>query len=108
MEKAKEEMKKSKYYDQLEKYPIKITWSPDVAEEEKISLLLQANAAELGIKVEILKKQWGQIIADAQTKETTPHGSIMFVGTHYPEAGSMLKSRYHSSTAGTWEQQEWL
>jgi len=108
MEKAKEEIQKSKYYDQLDKYPIQISWSADVAEEEKISLLLQANAAELGIKVEIQKKQWGQIIADAQTKETTPHGSIMFVGTHYPEAGSMLKSRYHSSTAGTWEQQEWL
>ncbi|MGE5485014.1 MAG: ABC transporter substrate-binding protein [Ignavibacteriales bacterium] len=108
MQKAQEELKQSKYYGQLDKYPVSISWSAGVAEEEKVALLFQANAAELGIKVEILKKQWGQIIADSQKKETTPNGSLMFVGTHYPEAGSMLKSRYHSSTAGTWEQQEWL
>ncbi|NLS44296.1 MAG: ABC transporter substrate-binding protein [Firmicutes bacterium] len=108
LEKAQEELRKSKYYNERSKYPVAVSWSADVPEEEKIALLLQANAAKLGIEIEIQKRQWGQIIAAAQTKETTPHGSVMFVGTHYPEAGSMLKSRYHSSTCGTWEQQEWL
>ncbi|GAJ08194.1 unnamed protein product, partial [marine sediment metagenome] len=27
---------------------------------------------------------------------------------HYAEAGSMLESRYHSRSCGTWEQGEWL
>lgn len=108
LEKAKAELQKSQYCNQLKKYPVMISWCAAVPEEEKVALLFQANAAQLGIKVEIQKKQWGQIIADAQTLQTTPHASIMFVGTHYPEAGSMLKSRYHSSTCGGYEQQEWL
>ncbi|NLS44646.1 MAG: ABC transporter substrate-binding protein [Firmicutes bacterium] len=108
LEKAKEELKKSRYYNDLNKYPVEIAWVAEVPEEEKIALLFQANAAQIGVKVEIRKKQWGQVIADAQSVETTSHGNVMFVGLHYPEAGSMLKSRYHSSTCGSYEQQEWL
>ncbi len=40
--------------------------------------------------------------------ETTPNGAIIFVAPHYAEAGSMLESRYNSSSCGTWEQGEWL
>ena len=108
LQKAKEELKKSKYYDQLNKYPVELSWIAEVPEEEKIALLLQANAAQLGIKVEIQKKQWGQVIADAQTPETTANGTVMFIGLHYPDAGCMLQPRYHSSTCGGWEQMEWL
>ncbi|NLS45220.1 MAG: ABC transporter substrate-binding protein [Firmicutes bacterium] len=108
LEKAKEELAKSKYYDQLSKYPVELAWIAEVPEEEKIALLFQANAADIGVKVDIQKKQWGQVIADAMRPETTTNATTMFVGLHYPEAGSLLKSRYHSSTCGGWEQMEWL
>jgi peptide/nickel transport system substrate-binding protein len=32
----------------------------------------------------------------------------VFVAPHYAEAGSILDSRYHSRSAPTWEQNEWL
>jgi len=108
LDKAVEELKKSKYYNQLDKYPVELSWIAEVPEEEKIALLLQANAAKIGVKVEIWKKQWGHVIADAMRPETTANATIMFVGLHFPEAGSLLKSRYHSSSCGGWEQMEWL
>ncbi|MEW6398005.1 MAG: ABC transporter substrate-binding protein [Bacillota bacterium] len=108
LEKAREELKKSKYYGKLDKYPVTVIWCAEVPEEEKVALLFQANAAELGIKVEVVKKPWGSMIADAQKADTTGNATLIFVAAHYPEAGSILKSRYHSSTCGTWEQCEWL
>jgi peptide/nickel transport system substrate-binding protein len=49
-EKAEEELEKSKYWGKLDQYPITLAWSSDVPDEEKLALLLQANAAELGNK----------------------------------------------------------
>ncbi len=108
LEKAKEELKKSKYYGKLDQYPVSLSWCAEAPEEEKLALLIQANAAELGIKIEITKKPFGSMMADAQKMETTPNASLVFVAPHYNEAGSMLMSRYHSSSCGTWEQMEWL
>jgi len=85
-----------------------MTWCAEVPDEEKIALLFQANCAELGINVEITKKPFGAMIADAQTVETTPNASIVFVAPSYIEAGGMLKTRYHSISTGTWEQMEWV
>ena len=108
LEKAKEELKLSKYYDNLNDYPVTMVWVAEVPDMEKIALLFQANCTELGIKVEVTKKPFGAVIADAQTVETTPNASGVFVAPSYIEAGGMIKTRYHSSTIGTWEQMEWL
>ena len=108
LEKAKEELKLSEYADKLKDYPVTLNWCAEAPEEEKVALLIQANCAELGIKVEITKKPFGAMIADAQTVDTTPNASLVFVAPSYIEAGGMLKTRYHSSSTGTWEQMEWL
>lgn len=107
LEKAKEEMAKSKYAGQ-ENIPFSLSWCAEVPDEEKVALLLQVNAADIGIDVEIFKKPFGSMIDDAQTVETTPNGSIVYVAAHYNEAGSILETRYHSKSQGTWEQCEWL
>jgi len=98
LEKAKEEMAKSAYAGK-ENIPFTLSWCAEVPDEEKVALLFQVNAAEIGIDVEIFKKPFGLMIDDAQTVKTTPNGS---------EAGSMLDTRYHSKSQGTWEQCEWL
>ena len=108
LEKARAELAQSKYADKLDQYPVTLSWCAEAPEEEKVALLFQANAAELGIKVEITKKPFGSMIADAQSPETTPNASLIFVASHYAEAGAMLMSRYHSSNCGSWEQCEWL
>ena len=106
MAKAKEYLAKSKYAG--EEITLNLTWCAEVPEQEKIALLLQSNLAELGIDLVITKKPFGAMIADAQTVETTPQISFVNFSAPYFEAGGMLKTRYHSSSCGTWEQMEWL
>jgi len=108
LDKAREELSKSKYADNPEMWAIDMSWCAEVPEQEKIALLLQANLAEIGIDMEITKNPFGAMIADAQTIETTPHASLVNVAPSYFEAGSMIKTRYHSSSTGSWEQMEWV
>lgn len=108
LDKALGELKQSKYYDQLDEYPIDLIWCAEVPDEEKVALLLQANAAEIGIKVNVVKTPWMKIIEEVATPDSTSHLYLIFVSPHYAEAGSMIQSKYHSSSCGTWEQTEWL
>ena len=108
LDKAREELEKSRYYDQLDDYPVVIGVNTDVPETEKVGLLLQAEAAKLGIDVVVQKLTWGKICELVATPETTPNGVTINVAPHYAEAGSMLQAKYHSSNTGTWEQAEWL
>ncbi|RIE16875.1 ABC transporter substrate-binding protein [Candidatus Cryosericum septentrionale] len=106
--KAQAELKQSKYYGKLAKYPFELDWVSEVPAEEKIALMVQANAAKIGIKVNITKVPWLSLIDLLAKPASTPNGSVIFVAAHYAEAGSMLESRYESSSTGTWEQGEWL
>ncbi|WP_236860231.1 ABC transporter substrate-binding protein [Candidatus Formimonas warabiya] len=108
VDKAKAELAQSKYADKLADYPVELVWIAEVPDEEKIALLFQANAAELGITVDIVKTPWLSFVDQVATKETTPNAATVFVSPSYNEAGSTLSSRYHSKSTGTWEQAEWL
>jgi len=107
LEKAKEEMAKSAYAGQ-KNIPFTLSWCAESPNEAKVALLFQVNAAEIGIDVEINKKPFAVMIDDAQTIETTPNGSIVYVSSSYNEAGSMLEKRYHSNSMGSADQTEWL
>lgn len=106
--KAKSELALSKYADKLDQYPITLSWAAEAPAEEKIALLFQADAAAIGIKVEITKKPFGSMIADATSQKTTPNISVVMVAPQYADAGAILTTRYSSASAGTWEQCEWL
>jgi peptide/nickel transport system substrate-binding protein len=106
--KAEAELMLSPYYGKLDKYPFELDWVSEVPAEEKIALMVQANAAKIGIKVNITKVPWLSLIDLLAKPATTPNGSVIFVAAHYAEAGSMLESRYESGSTGTWEQGEWL
>lgn len=108
VEKAKEYLAASKYADSYQDYKVEILCNADVPDMEKIALMLQAAAAQIGIKVEISKAPWVSIIDRVGAAETTPHMTIINSAPSYDEAGNYLESRYHSKTMGTWEQGEWL
>jgi len=108
LEKAKEELALSPYADKLEEYPVDLIWCAEVPDEEKVALLIQANAADIGIQVNVIKNPWMKIIEEVATPETTASMYLIFVSPHYAEAGSMIQSKYHSTSSGTWEQAEWL
>ncbi|GBC70706.1 putative D,D-dipeptide-binding periplasmic protein DdpA [Candidatus Calditenuaceae archaeon HR02] len=105
---AKEELMKSKYWGQLDKYPIEFWWIAEVPWEERVALLFKLNMEEIGLKVNVVKVPWLSVVEGMTKKETTPNAVSIFVIAHYAEAGSILTSRYHSAATGTWEQGEWL
>jgi len=107
IEKAKEELKKSKYFGKLDQFPIDVCYPAEWQAADKMALLFKSCAAKIGITVNIAKRPWTKMIADVSKSETTPHANILTVAPHYSEVGSFL-ARYHSSSCGTWEQTEWL
>jgi peptide/nickel transport system substrate-binding protein len=108
LEKAREELQQSRYFSELKDYPVEFHWIAEVPDEEKVALLFQANMAELGIQVNVVKVPWLSVVEEMASQETSPNIVSIFVAPHYPEAGSILESRYHSKSAATWEQNEWL
>jgi len=107
IERAKLELKQSKYYGHFDEYPMEAQWQDNIS-KMKYAMLLMSNADEIGLTVNVTETNWALLSEEIATIETAPHFLTMAdIGT-YPEAGSLLKARYHSITAGTWEQGEWL
>lgn len=108
LDKAREELEQCQYADDIGSYPIDVVWIAEVPAEEKWALLFQANMAEIGINVNVISNPWLSVVENTSALETSPHIVTIYVSTDLPEAGLMLQQRYHSSTANTWQQNEWL
>ena len=108
LDKAREELAQSPYADQLDQYPVEVHWCTEVPAEEKFALLFQANMAEIGIKVNIVSTPWMSMVEEGASQEASPHIQTTYVSADFPDAGSILKVRYHSDAAPTWSQNEWL
>ncbi|GHU49328.1 twin-arginine translocation pathway signal protein [Clostridia bacterium] len=108
LDKAKEEIALSAYANRLNEVAVDIAWIAEVPDEEKLALLIQANAQQVGLKVNVVKVPWSTYVDNVVSAETTPNAGVCFMAADYDEAGSMLYQRFHSDTAGTWQQIEWL
>jgi len=106
LDKAREELALSQY-DPAD-YEIELHWIAEVPDEEKVALMFMSNMAEIGINVKVVKVPWMSVVEEMGALETSPHIVTVFDSSHYPEAGSLIESRYHSTSAPTWEQNEWL
>jgi len=109
VEKAKAELAQSPYASQLDQYPIELWWNSVVPDQEKISLLLQSNCQEIGIKANITKSSWTLFVGAAANPDTTPHIFPVTFSSHtYPEAAEILYAMYYSNTRGTFWNMHWL
>lgn len=108
VEKAKAELSSSRYADDIADYPIEIHWISEVRDEEKFALLFQANMAEIGIEVKVVSSPWLSVVENTATPETSPDLVMIYIPSDMPEVGPLLNLKYHSSTAPTWSQNEWL
>lgn len=108
LDRAREELAQCAYADELDQHPVQIHWVSEVPAEEKFALLFQANMAEIGIPVDVVSVPWLTMVENTASQETSPHIATIYVSSALPEAGLMLKDRYDSSTAPTWQQNEWL
>lgn len=98
LNKAKAELALSRYRDSLGKYEVEVGWASEVPSEEKIALLMQSNAQEIGLKVRITKAPWLTWLDRTSKPNTTPHMLIRVQSSlSFPEAGALLD--YFSSTA---------
>jgi peptide/nickel transport system substrate-binding protein len=107
MEKAMEELQLSQYYDELDDIEIEIHWVAEVPAEERVALLFQSNMAELGINVKIVKEPWLSVVETMADQELSPNVVVVYNSVRFPEVGGDVM-RYHSESAPTWEQNEWL
>jgi len=108
LDKARAELAQSKYADSLDQSHVVVQWVSEVPDEEKYALLFQSNMADVGIKVDVVKVPWLSLVENTSKLASSPNIATIYVSSDLPEAGLMLKQRYHSSTAGTWQQNEWL
>jgi len=108
LDKAKAELSQSRYSDSTDQNHVVVQWVSEVPDEEKYALLFQSNMADVGIKVDVVKVPWLSLVENTSKLASSPNIATIYVSSDLPEAGLMLKQRYHSSTTGTWQQNEWL
>jgi len=112
MEKAQDHLADSQYYPDIvenpEDYAIEISWTGAVPATEHVAGMLAGNLEEIGLVGESRRYEWGALIDAMYDIEDSPHIAMVWVTAQYPEAGSLLEARYHSRTANTWQQNEWL
>jgi peptide/nickel transport system substrate-binding protein len=108
LDKAKEELAQCQYSADIANQPVQVVWIAEVPAEEKFALLFQANMSDIGIPVEVVSQPWLSVVENMSAQDTSPHVVTIYVTTDLPEAGLMLQQRYTSSTANTWQQNEWL
>jgi len=108
LEKAAAELALSKYASNYTDYEVDLYWVAEVPDEEKVAMLLMSEANKIDIIVNVLRAPWTTVVHDASMLETSPHIVYIGAGGDFPEAGSYLINRYHSDTAASWRQNEWL
>ena len=108
LELAKEELKKSRYYGELDKYPIELSYIQGNGDTAKLAMLFAVNMQEIGLRANIVEAPWVLFCNKEETLETSPHVTNLFASCSYPEAGSILELKYASWTVGGWNQNEWL
>lgn len=108
IEQAKQYLAQSKYADNYQDFTLEFLANSDSLNTEKVALLLQSAAKELGINIEINKAPWVSLVDRVGAQDTTPQLITFNSAAAYNDVGSFLESRYHSKNCGTWEQCEWI
>lgn len=91
-----------------EEIELDLVWFKGMALQEKFALLLQANLAELGMKVNISSAPWPQIVEMASSAEASPHLACVSTSMATTDVDSMLWGEYHSSASGTYLSMHWM
>lgn len=107
MEKAAAELAQSKYADTIGDYEIEIAWVANCPDREKIALMLQANAAQLGIKLSIYEVPWASIVDTSASPETTYHMVTVITAPDYTEAGCLFETCFSNVEHGNPNTMSW-
>lgn len=108
LDRAKEELKQSKYYGKLDQYPVIIQTGYDCPRFIKLALELNSNMKDIGITIELEPLPWMTELENSSKFETSPNIHLVWVGVDYPEAGSLLNLLYSTETQSTVMNNHWL
>lgn len=108
LEKAKEELAKSKYAGDLTEYPVEIEYWMPSPDNEKMALLLLSNLVKLGVESFLSPTPIPRALDMAASKEATPSMMFFEIACEYPEAGAILSLHLHSQNTGRYENTTWL
>ena len=106
LDKAREEMEKSKYYPNIP--TLELVTPVGTEDRRKMSLRLQENLAQLGVKLNISVEQWGRMVDMSKSPETTAHIMAISILTNVVDPDNYFTRMYSPKTRGTWENTEWL
>lgn len=108
MEAAAAEIAQSAYADNLADYPVTISYIQGNGETGTLCMLLAETLTELGFTITLEETPWVSFCDNETSIETSPTITNCFVSATYPEAGTILESKYASWTLGNYNQNEWL
>jgi peptide/nickel transport system substrate-binding protein len=107
LEKAKAELKQSKYAAQG-KVPLVHAYVQSTQFEEEIGLMLKAALDQVGFDVQLRPEPWNRITELATKPGTTPATTQIFNSANYPSPDSVFYVQYHSKGAGTYSSMSWI
>lgn len=100
IEKAKEEIAQSKYADNLADYPVEVCWVSETPDREKLALLIQAAAQEVGMTVDVVQTPWTSVVENSSAVDTTPNVTTTLFGSR------LFRSRFCIYISGKTEKLE--
>ena len=98
VDKAREELAQSKYANSYQDYTLTLWYADTAPLQEKVALLMQQAAAEVGITINLQAVTWAAQAAAAANWEEVPEMTIFQPGGDYNEACAILYNRYHSNS----------
>ncbi len=108
LEKASAAIAKSAYADTIGTMPIELIWNSESADREKVALMIQAAASQIGINVSIVELPWSTIVANSASLDTSPMMTLTSITPVTSDSGSQFISLLRTKEAGTWENMNWV
>jgi len=108
LEKAKAELKQSKYAAGGKKVPLVHAYVQSTQFEEELGLMLKAALDQVGFDVQLHPEPWNRMVELATKAETSPASAQIFNSATYPSPDSIFYVQYHSKGAGTYSSMDWI
>ena len=108
LEKAKRAVSESKYASTIADYPIELVWNSESADREKVALMIQALASQIGLKISIVELPWSTIVSNSAKVDTSPMTTLVSITPVTSDSASQFVSQLRSKTTGTWENMNWV
>lgn len=108
LEKAKDAIARSSYADTIGDMEIELVWNSESADREKVALMIQAAAMQIGLNVKIVELPWATIVANSANIDQSPMTTLTSITPTTADSGSQFVSLLRTKEAGTWENMNWV